>query len=107
MAWWYQSPWRSQTDSMLSVRHCSRSVVAQASRIWSVAVTPGETGHDRGHDAASWPGCVQVSDVMDTCEAAFGPVESAEEPTLAGFERSVVSRAYKSLPERWQAVLWY
>src|SRR5674476_923170 len=60
MAGWYQSPGRSHTDSMLSVRHCSRSVVAQASRIWSVAVTPGESGHDRGHDAASWPGHIRV-----------------------------------------------
>lgn len=50
---------------------------------------------------------VQTTDDMETFEAAFGPVESTEEPTLAGFERSVVSRAYKSLPERWQAVLWY
>ena len=31
----------------------------------------------------------------------------AEEPTLAGFERSVVARAFASLPERWQAVLWH
>src|SRR5665648_595819 len=50
---------------------------------------------------------VQTTDDMATFEAAIGPVESTEEPTLAGFERSVVSRAYKSLPERWQAVLWY
>ncbi len=50
---------------------------------------------------------VQTTDDMETFEAAIGPVESTEEPTLAGFERSVVSRAYKSLPERWQAVLWY
>src|SRR5665648_315555 len=49
---------------------------------------------------------VQTTDDMETFEAAIGPAESTEEPTLAGFERSVVSRAYKSLPERWQAVLW-
>ena len=32
---------------------------------------------------------------------------AAEEPALAGFERSVVARAFASLPERWQAVLWH
>lgn len=31
----------------------------------------------------------------------------AEEPALAGFERSVVARAFAGLPERWQAVLWH
>ena len=50
---------------------------------------------------------MQTTDDMETFEAAIGLAESTEEPTLAGFERSVVSRAYKSLPERWQAVLWY
>ncbi len=32
---------------------------------------------------------------------------TAEDPALARFERSVVTHAFKSLPERWQAVLWY
>jgi len=49
----------------------------------------------------------QATDDLDALEAAFGLGESTEDPTFAGFERSVVSRAYKSLPERWQAVLWY
>ncbi|GAA1876344.1 sigma-70 family RNA polymerase sigma factor [Myceligenerans crystallogenes] len=40
-------------------------------------------------------------------EAALGKVASPEDPTLQGFERSVVSRAYFSLPERWREVLWY
>lgn len=48
-----------------------------------------------------------ATDDVETFEAAAGPGESTEEPALAGFERGVVSRAYKSLPERWQAVLWY
>ncbi|NCT92471.1 sigma-70 family RNA polymerase sigma factor, partial [Cellulomonas sp. APG4] len=47
------------------------------------------------------------TDEMETFERAFGEVESTEAPTMAGFERGVVSEAYKSLPERWQAVLWY
>ena len=49
----------------------------------------------------------QPTDDIETLEAASGEVESTEEPTMAGFERGVVSQAYKSLPERWQAVLWY
>ncbi|MDO8106297.1 sigma-70 family RNA polymerase sigma factor [Isoptericola sp. b441] len=42
-------------------------------------------------------------------DAAFEgiAVASSEEPALEGFERGVVSQAYSSLPERWQAVLWY
>ncbi|MGC5165939.1 sigma-70 family RNA polymerase sigma factor [Luteimicrobium sp. DT211] len=40
-------------------------------------------------------------------ESAFGLAASTEEPALESFERSVVSRAYRGLPERWQAVLWY
>ncbi|WP_199423142.1 sigma-70 family RNA polymerase sigma factor [Actinotalea solisilvae] len=48
-----------------------------------------------------------ATDDVETFEAAVGSAESTEEPALAGFERGVVSRAYSSLPERWQAVLWY
>ncbi|MBE1875878.1 sigma-70 family RNA polymerase sigma factor, partial [Myceligenerans pegani] len=40
-------------------------------------------------------------------EAALGRVASSEDPALQGFERSVVSRAYFGLPERWREVLWY
>ncbi|WP_407320319.1 sigma-70 family RNA polymerase sigma factor [Isoptericola halotolerans] len=42
-----------------------------------------------------------------TFESALGPSASPEDPALAGFENSVVARAYERLPERWQAVLWY
>ncbi|MFV2145410.1 sigma-70 family RNA polymerase sigma factor [Isoptericola sp. G70] len=42
-----------------------------------------------------------------TFEAALGPSASPEDPTLAGFESTIVARAYQGLPERWQAVLWY
>lgn len=47
------------------------------------------------------------TDDMAAFERAATSVESSEEPTLAGFERTVVHQAYSSLPERWQAVLWY
>ncbi|NTW42067.1 MAG: sigma-70 family RNA polymerase sigma factor, partial [Cellulomonadaceae bacterium] len=49
----------------------------------------------------------QPTDDVGTFEAAFGSAESTEEPAMAGFERGIVSQAYSSLPERWQAVLWY
>ena len=50
---------------------------------------------------------VQPTDDMTTFESAFGPVSGVDDPALAGFERGVVAKAYGSLPERWQAVLWY
>lgn len=49
----------------------------------------------------------EPTDDVATLETASTPVETAEEPTLAGFERSVVARAFRSLPERWQEVLWH
>lgn len=50
---------------------------------------------------------VRPTDDVATFESAWGPAGSVEEPTLAGFERTVVARAFNALPERWQAVLWY
>ncbi|MFI2705385.1 sigma-70 family RNA polymerase sigma factor [Cellulosimicrobium composti] len=49
----------------------------------------------------------QPTDDERTFETAFGPMASTEDPTLEGFERSTVARAYLDLPERWRAVLWY
>ncbi|WP_250445547.1 sigma-70 family RNA polymerase sigma factor, partial [Actinotalea sp. C106] len=49
----------------------------------------------------------EPTDDLEAFETAAGAVESTEEPTMVGFERGLVSDAYKSLPERWQAVLWY
>ncbi|WP_448062403.1 sigma-70 family RNA polymerase sigma factor [Cellulomonas hominis] len=40
-------------------------------------------------------------------EQAAGSAAGPDEPMLEGFERGVVGEAYRSLPERWQAVLWY
>ncbi|GHS88531.1 hypothetical protein AGMMS50218_12630 [Actinomycetota bacterium] len=40
-------------------------------------------------------------------EQAAGSAAGPDEPVLEGFERGVVGEAYRSLPERWQAVLWY
>ena len=50
---------------------------------------------------------VMPTDDAATFEAAFGDQESTENPALAGFERGVVARAFRTLPERWQAALWY
>ncbi|MCJ7827121.1 MAG: sigma-70 family RNA polymerase sigma factor, partial [Demequinaceae bacterium] len=45
-------------------------------------------------------------DIAD-CDAKIGYSASSDEPTLTDFEHSVVADAFKSLPERWQVVLWY
>ncbi|WP_309133483.1 sigma-70 family RNA polymerase sigma factor, partial [Cellulomonas sp.] len=50
---------------------------------------------------------VEPTDDVVTLETGAIPVEAAEQPALAGFERSLVARAFRSLPERWQAVLWH
>src|SRR5450830_1249729 len=50
---------------------------------------------------------VQPTDDLTQYESSLGSEPSVDEPALAGFERGVVARAYESLPERWQAVLWY
>ncbi len=50
---------------------------------------------------------VQPTDDLAVLEAGTALAGTAEEPALAGFERGVVARAFHSLPERWQAVLWH
>lgn len=44
---------------------------------------------------------------MGEYEATLGYEASSDEPALEGFEHGMVAGAFKSLPERWQAVLWY
>src|SRR5690554_2037127 len=46
-------------------------------------------------------------DDMSPYESTIGYEASSDEPTLDGFEHGMVAEAFKSLPERWQAVLWY
>ena len=55
---------------------------------------------DRGRRA-------EPTDDVGVLEAGSLAEPGAEEPALAGFERTVVARAFASLPERWQAVLWH
>ena len=50
---------------------------------------------------------VSPTDDITVLEAGAAPVPGAEEPALAGLERSLVARAFATLPERWQAVLWH
>src|SRR3712207_2582617 len=38
---------------------------------------------------------------------ATAPAVAAAEPVVNGYEQDVVTKAYRSLPERWQSVLWY
>lgn len=55
---------------------------------------------DRGRRA-------EPTDDIAVLEAGSVAAPAAEEPALAGFERSVVARAFAGLPQRWQAVLWH
>lgn len=45
---------------------------------------------------------VTVDDLESVME-----VEAAQDPVVVSFEKDVVGRSFKDLPERWQAVLWY
>ncbi len=44
--------------------------------------------------------------VTDEIEA-FDPGQPFIDPAVAGLERSLIARAFLSLPERWRAVLWH
>src|ERR1700722_13984266 len=44
--------------------------------------------------------------VTDEIEA-YDPGEPFIDPAVAGLERSLIARAFLSLPERWRAVLWH
>ncbi|MDR3068829.1 MAG: sigma-70 family RNA polymerase sigma factor [Cellulomonas sp.] len=50
---------------------------------------------------------VQATDDVATLEAGAVPLAGADAPALAGFESTVVARAFATLPERWQLVLWH
>ncbi|TMZ33304.1 RNA polymerase subunit sigma-24, partial [Klebsiella pneumoniae] len=38
---------------------------------------------------------------------SFDPGVPFVDPAVAGLERSLIARAFRSLPERWQTVLWH
>jgi RNA polymerase sigma factor (sigma-70 family) len=54
---------------------------------------------DRMREAAR----VEPSDDLEQ----FDPGTAFEDPAIDGFERSAAARAFSSLPERWQLVLWH
>ncbi len=49
----------------------------------------------------------RLDEDMTTHDKAIGYEKPSDEPALDNFEQSVVADAFKSLPERWQVVLWY
>lgn len=49
----------------------------------------------------------EPTDDVATLEAGSVPMAGADDPAIEGFERSVVARAFRTLPERWQVVLWH
>ncbi|WP_165974688.1 sigma-70 family RNA polymerase sigma factor [Nonomuraea deserti] len=55
------------------------------------------TVHDRSKLAGRQAGEVE----------GYDPAVPFVDPALAGLERSLIARAYLSLPERWRAVLWH
>ncbi|KQY97616.1 hypothetical protein ASD19_07905 [Microbacterium sp. Root53] len=55
--------------------------------------------------AAAW-GRTQSEQTIDELETLEDP-ESTDEATLAALDRSLTHTAFRSLPTRWQEVLWY
>ncbi|GAB3283481.1 sigma-70 family RNA polymerase sigma factor [Microbacterium lacusdiani] len=55
--------------------------------------------------AAAW-GRAQSEQTIDELETLEDP-ESTDEATLAALDRSLTHTAFRSLPTRWQEVLWY
>src|SRR5882757_4994313 len=55
--------------------------------------------------AASWGAAsrdVQVDDIQD-----FEDPSTLDDPAAIALDRTLTARAFRSLPERWQSVLWY
>ncbi|MFJ9843303.1 sigma-70 family RNA polymerase sigma factor [Kitasatospora sp. NPDC101155] len=62
------------------------------------------------HTAVDWAregARTQLSDDFETWADTLPSGHDTEEAVLAGEEESLVIHAYRSLPERWQAVLWH
>ncbi|MFD3806865.1 sigma-70 family RNA polymerase sigma factor [Streptomyces sp. NPDC058619] len=60
--------------------------------------------------AAAWAregARTQLSDDFEEWAARLADGQDAEEAVFSAEEESLVLRAYRSLPERWQAVLWH
>lgn len=50
---------------------------------------------------------VQACEDMTVHDNEAGYAESGSEAAMAGFERSTAVDAFRTLPERWQRVIWY
>ena len=50
---------------------------------------------------------IRPEEDLEVHSAALGFEAGSDEPTLDNFEQGVIADAYRSLPERWQVVLWY
>ena len=60
-----------------------------------------------GMDIIKGANRTRPGDDMGQYEAALGYQAPSDEGAFDGFEHGVVADAFRSLPERWQAVLWY
>ncbi|WP_329426661.1 zf-HC2 domain-containing protein [Streptosporangium sp. NBC_01495] len=66
----------------------------------------GETD-ERADDGTGEEGDGEIDERADGEFDPFGPRAFLVDPSLEGLERSPVARAFLSLPERWQLVLWH
>ncbi|WP_440083784.1 zf-HC2 domain-containing protein [Streptosporangium sp. LJ11] len=72
--------------------------------------TDGEADEDEradGDDGGTGERARGEIDERADGESPFGPRAFLVDPSVAGLERSPVARAFLSLPERWQFVLWH
>lgn len=55
--------------------------------------------------AASWGSAAHDIPVEDIAE--YAPAQQSDDPATIALDRTLTARAFRSLPERWQTVLWY
>ena len=55
--------------------------------------------------SASWGSAVHDIPVEDVAE--YAPAVLSDDPATLALDRTLTARAFRSLPERWQTVLWY
>ncbi|MGJ6963671.1 zf-HC2 domain-containing protein [Streptosporangium sp. G11] len=67
----------------------------------------GADGASTRADGVSERADGEIDERADGEFASFGPRAFLVDPSVEGLERSPVARAFLSLPERWQLVLWH
>lgn len=55
--------------------------------------------------SASWGSAAHDIPVEDIAE--YAPAEQTDDPASLALDRTLTAKAFRSLPERWQTVLWY